>query len=363
MENLYDRIGDTDMMRTNPLAGALLVGVLAGTAEAAPQEGAPAITVAPNHPLIAYRGAVEHTATATEATFRRAPCDSPFAVDSPCTAITFRTASSTVTVWLRYAAKTTFQPAHHVFNHAGVCLVDGREAARYTRPSEGSEPLPVRLTAPGPGEHTYEVWLPYADSVAFLGLALEQGAALAPLPDAPAVRYVAHGDSITHGFRATDTTASYPYLLAKAKGWACANVGFGSRQCVAGDGALIAAQRPDVVTILIGVNDCLGSVPIETYRARYAGLLDALRAGAPTAAVYAITPLSCPGKWKGTDNLEAYREAVRTLARERKDPRLFVVEGPDLIPSEARYFADGLHPNDEGFRLMAENLGARVREK
>ncbi|HYV01992.1 MAG TPA: lysophospholipase, partial [Actinomycetota bacterium] len=55
---------------------------------------------------------------------------------------------------------------------------------------------------------------------------------------------------------------------------------------------------------------------------------------------------------------EDYREVIRQVVAEHMltDPNLFLIEGLDLVPHSPDFFADGLHPNDEGFFLYARNL-------
>jgi lysophospholipase L1-like esterase len=46
-----------------------------------------------------------------------------------------------------------------------------------------------------------------------------------------------------------------------------------------------------------------------------------------------------------------------------KDPNLHVIDGPALIPDDIKYFQDGLHPNDQGFKIMADRLNERMTKK
>ncbi|MCS6242561.1 MAG: hypothetical protein H2172_01680 [Opitutus sp.] len=69
------------------------------------------------------------------------------------------------------------------------------------------------------------------------------------LPDR--LRYVAYGDSITQGYRASDALAAYPVLVAKARGWKLTNLGLGWRQATS-DGRFIGSMPADIITILIG---------------------------------------------------------------------------------------------------------------
>jgi lysophospholipase L1-like esterase len=211
------------------------------------------------------------------------------------------------------------------------------------------------------GDHTYEIILPICDKVDFLGIRVNPEAKfLAPEP-APKTRYVAYGDSITQGFYATDTVHAYPFLLAESKKWELVNFGFGSRTAVPSDGTILPKLKPDLITILLGVNDCLGKVSPADFRSNYTGVIGNIRKEMPKVPIYVITPLNLPGKWAGSESLEEFRKVIRSIVKDRQDSNLHLIEGPDLIPDEGKYFQDGLHPNDEGFARMAKELGAKIR--
>jgi len=62
--------------------------------------------------------------------------------------------------------------------------------------------------------------------------------------------------------------------------------------------------------------------------------------------------------------LEDVRDAVTgavTTLRRHGDARLHLVDGPSVLgPDDAHLLPDGLHPNADGYRLMAERLAPRL---
>jgi hypothetical protein len=73
--------------------------------------------------------------------------------------------------------------------------------------------------------------------------------------------------------------------------------------------------------------------------------------------VYVITPLSAPDRPDLDEGLEPYRQAVRTAVTEMNSPSVGLIEGPDLVPSQEKYFPDdGIPPGDLGFYVLARNL-------
>jgi lysophospholipase L1-like esterase len=51
---------------------------------------------------------------------------------------------------------------------------------------------------------------------------------------------------------------------------------------------------------------------------------------------------------------------LREIAVAANDPRLHLIEGTELIPADASFFTDGIHPNDKGFRCMADGVASKV---
>lgn len=319
-------------------------------------------TVQPDHPHLYPTGFVcfERTADGLVGS-RPAGTLSAFAVDAPGATIEFATAAPACDLLLAYPAQEQMPAGRVHFQGQGVVLVDGAERAAFDRPGPtgGALAIPVPLGTAGLVRRV-QVLLPYADRVVWHGVRLPAQSGLHPESHHPRPRYAACGDSITQGFLATGPDHTYAWRLAATRGWELLNLGYGSRTATAEDGMAAAALRPNVVSLLVGVNDCLGQVPLAEYRGAVAGWLEAVRRGAPAAQVYLITPLPVPGRWPGTEGLEQYRAVLRQLASERCDPRLQLIEGGDLLPDDGTLCQDGLHPNDQGARVMAAALAARL---
>lgn len=286
--------------------------------------------------------------------------------DAPGARVRFRTDSTEVAVHLVYSARH-IGPAR---NSIGVYRIDGRgeEAWRFTRPAEavfpGDAPLVLKLPVPAataaPVFRDYELILPYGDAVELHGVAVASNARWeAPAPR-PAVRWVAFGDSVTHGFTASAVMYSYPFLVGETKGWQVINAGIGGRSAMAADGARLAGIEGEIYSIAIGVNNWQGGTDLEVFRTNMNGLLMGLLAGRPDARIFVITPLWVPPTWqpeKARYPLEDYRAVIRDVVAELTDDRLALVDGPDLIDHDVALFDKvAVHPNDAGFAQMAERL-------
>ncbi len=288
--------------------------------------------------------------------------------DNPGARVRFRTDATNVLASLYYNELHVSTSAR---NSRGLYRVDGQTHALWafqtvsTATVRTQELITVSMAVPpGGGYHDYELVLPYGDSVDFQGVRVNPDAQFEAPAARPATRYLAYGDSITHGFTASDVGGGYAFRVAEAKGWQLVNMGYGGRAATVTDGTVVGAQGADVISVLIGVNDWQGGVPLATYSNRLDGFLANLRALQPTVPVYLLTPLWVDAAWDPASDiapLESYRQIVRAVAAARNDPNLHLVEGPELIDPSVVYFdAVRVHPNDAGFAQMSERLAAQM---
>lgn len=351
------------MKRRAFLGHAGVAAALAGTSASSLRARtlAEIITIKPNDPRIHYYGFANLKVSSTGAVSDRMVLDSPFRTDNPAARIQFDTDASQVDLVLSYVRKDAVAGRTH-WSSEGMVAVDGTDALRIGRIKGSSGPQVTTVRLGQQGRRLIDITLPYADSVTFLGLGLPKGAELYVIPRESMKRYVAYGDSITQGFQAGNPVETYPVMLARARKWELINMGFGSRKATQPDGAVLGRLKPDVLTILIGVNDCLQKKPLDRFAADVAGLLAEFRRALPKTPVYLITPLSVgePARWPGIDQLDAYRMVIQEATGKRADPHLKLIDGRELIDADAKLFGDGLHPNADGFRMIAARLGARL---
>ena len=212
----------------------------------------------------------------------------------------------------------------------------------------------VELAGCGDGAtRTIDLWLPHLAACDLAYLAVDDGASVAPAPR-PALRWLAYGDSITQGMEATLPTRTWVGRCALALDANALNVGVGGAVLERGL-AVDPGVNADLITISFGVNDFAKNVPPGDVLDNGRQLLAVLRSRSRSPVVM-FTPLP----WRGRErndaghHQEAYRDALRSLAGFQNG--VTVVEGPDLVPSDPRYLPDAVHPNDEGFEVMADRV-------
>ena len=255
-------------------------------------------------------------------------------------------------------------------------FVDGQRtnASQLVRPGgiyKGLMGIPV-MDQEVPAMHDYELVFPWGASIDFLGLNLESESESPKLDELPwaqtfRLRYVAFGDSITHGW--CGKKESYPEQLAQLNGWEPVNMGIqglglhGAAEN--GAGMAIADQQGDLATILIGINDGCQDGSVDNVGPALTQLLDELRQGAPSLPVAVITATATGFDWCGPSGTELFREQTRQVVEARKsqgDRNIVIVEGRALMPHDGanKNLYEGLHPTTQGVRQLGFNLNAEL---
>ena len=162
------------------------------------------------------------------------------------------------------------------------------------------------------------------------------------------------GDSITQGMTCSSPSKSYAAILADKldADWTNLSLGGAEMRLELGKAALDYDWHTAVVAY--GVNDWGHKRPLIDFVRHVRGMLENL--SQRNGKVYIITPLPFMMKESlNTDTpLESYRQCIRDAAADF--PQVQVIEGTTLLPADERFFVDGVHPNDEGMQLLAENL-------
>ena len=204
----------------------------------------------------------------------------------------------------------------------------------------------------------------------------------------PGARVLFQGDSITDGNRGRSADPNhilghgYVFIIAAKYGaaFAAMNLDFVNRG-VSGNTVRELQKRwekdtlelkPDLLSILIGVNDQSHDVPIDEYERTYDELLIQVKTANPKLRLVLCEPFTLPvGKRK--DGYEAWRagiqarqDVVAKLAA-RHDAALVhfqsVFEGACKVAPAEHWIWDGVHPTYSGHQLMADEWERTVRAK
>ncbi len=193
----------------------------------------------------------------------------------------------------------------------------------------------------------------------------------------PKIKYVAIGDSLTSGVGAEEYQDSYPYLLAERMAQSDGKIVFknfsqpGLKTQDLIDFMITPAvkENPDVITLLIGVNDIHNHVGGKQFKENYEYILKRLTSETK-AKIYLInipligsnTIIFPPYNYyfdKETDN---YNEIIKELAQTYQVKYIDLnTPTKNLLKKDGpHYSVDSFHPSSLGYKLWAQIIYDRL---
>lgn len=183
--------------------------------------------------------------------------------------------------------------------------------------------------------------------------------------------YAAIGDSLTYGAGVNDYSESYPYLVAQKLS---ANYGAVILKNFSYQGATTdniindllpnaAESNPDVVTILVGVNDAHNFVTPQKFRANYENILKTLKSKT-RATIYAISIPKIgsnsaylpPFSFYFSGKVDRYNKIIKDLSAQY-DVKYIDITTPTLnwvYRDGVNYSADSFHPSAAGYKIFSD---------
>ena len=196
-----------------------------------------------------------------------------------------------------------------------------------------------------------------------------------PSPAAAAFRYVAVGASDTVGVGASDPrTGSWPARLAARLPAGTDYLNLGVSGSIASQAAreqlpAAIAARPQLVTIWLAVNDLNANISAADYATALRSVVAPLVSGTSARIFVGDVPdLRSVPAYAGTDQtallarITAYNAAIAALAAAFPE-RVTVVDlftGSGPLVSTITVSADGFHPSDAGYTLIADRFAAAI---
>ncbi|NRA63739.1 MAG: arylesterase [Pseudobacteriovorax sp.] len=166
-------------------------------------------------------------------------------------------------------------------------------------------------------------------------------------------KILALGDSLTFGYGVEDQD-SWPQLLAKRLNKTIVNGGTSGATTAFAMPTLkfhLKRYKPELVIYALGANDALRGISVEEIRKNMREALDFLKAKDVPVVMLGMKAPPNYGETFPKDFQKIYTD----LAAEYKVPIYpFLLEG---VAGEAKLNqSDGIHPNPEGYKVIANNL-------
>ena len=159
---------------------------------------------------------------------------------------------------------------------------------------------------------------------------------------------LAFGDSLTYGTGAS-ADSDYPTILSKLSGHEVINVGVPGEISSTGLKrlpALLEEYQPELLILIHGGNDFLRKIPKQQTKENLEQMIDEAKQrdikvvllGVPSSTLFLLS------------SAEIYQEIA-----EQQNTVIDLDTMPKILSSK-ELKSDTIHPNDQGYRLMAENI-------
>lgn len=187
------------------------------------------------------------------------------------------------------------------------------------------------------------------------------------------MKIVAFGDSTTAGtpgflspleappYGAGNVESQYAYWMMKKHGdWEVLNRGINgerSDQILARFPRDVISERPEMVVVLAGVNDIYQGFPMDKTRQNLSSMYGGAIKERVVPVACTVLPYNSMGK-KETESRTSLNNWVRKKSSQLKIPFCDTAEAvaDPINPNKLRGSPDGLHPNVDGYKRMAEAI-------
>lgn len=248
------------------------------------------------------------------------------------------------------------------------CVVEDRLVASTTAaPHAGS----ACFTDLDPGSKRLELYLSQCVGMRLTGLWVDDGASAVPPPSGRR-RWLTYGSSITQCRQAASPAETWPALVARRNRLDLTCFGFAGNCHLEPMVACLLRDRPtDLISLCLGINVQGGAtLAPRTFRPAVIGFVHLVREGHPGVPIAVMSPIVSPPRETAPNAVglsltrmrDEIRDAVEAL-RGRGDRDVHYVDGLELFgPEAADYLPDQLHPNAEGYRMLAKSFQRLVAE-
>ncbi len=321
-------------------------------------------TIKPNDPKLVIEGVLESELTDDLGTFYRFTKDYTLsgangfystkrATASSCVSIRFKSASPAITAYFNENTALSDDLFYHdlgVFRDGELYLSTGETTINLVNDTQKA--VEWKLVLP-----TYTMY-------ELLKLEIIDGYDLESVENTDKPKYIAIGNSITHGLGAERNTSynSYPYLVADSLGYEAYNWGIGGSKIYTGIlENFETGIQPDLVSVLWGYNDVHSSNTdndfTENTLVAYDSILNYLCTNYPQTTLLAILPTYTNKPYKtevkNIENLKAKQLEI-IEAQQATCPNLQYMYGDDY--TDASDLSDDVHLNTKGYRNLADGI-------
>ena len=326
------------------------------------------------HANIFYQGASFSNISSNKILFQR-HSDSALAGKQWIIGFDATRARTTSGIGIKFITKSskfsmTFQreSGYNLFGQFAI-LIDGQDSKRINFNPKASGVIKIDYTLPTDGqEHTVEVYLPPFANVSLSKISIDDNSQLEIQIPAQTQKYLAIGNSISHGMGQHNTIETFPYLLAQANNWELQNLAVGGSSTSLTMANMVRDEIPEVhhITMMYGYNDFYyKEYSVDEFKSLYLEFIQTIRQKHLNTKIYAISAIVSKNSSSksGKAHLLDFQTAVDTLVDsliQAGDQNLFLIKGREITRLED--LSDGIHLSKKGARAFADSLILQVKK-
>ena len=233
-------------------------------------------------------------------------------------------------------------------------------------PSENSDY--VKFTDLGSDLKNVEIWLPQHGELKLKSLKIDNSASISQSPTKTNPKWITYGSSITQCRHSDSPRLTWPSIVSRLNDLNLTCLGYGGNchldPMVA---RIIRDSEADLISLCLGINIyTYSSLNDRTFQSGIFGFIELLREKHQKVPIIVLSPI-----FAAKDNAETQPNDVGfTLRRMRReiedavhtmralgDKNVHYIDGLDIFDeTQAHLLFDGVHPNNEGYALMAKKI-------
>lgn len=179
------------------------------------------------------------------------------------------------------------------------------------------------------------------------------------------MKYLALGDSYTIGTGASDGSRAWPSIVASRLNAELTNPavnGYTTLDMIRAELPYLQRIKPEVVSILIGVNDLVQGRTPQEYRESLRTIYDAVTGpSVVTVSIPTWSYVPAAAEFGGAERVDRLTRLFNEIARDEAVPRGFTwvdigLASTSGIGTEGWIASDDLHPGDAQYAAWAETI-------
>ena len=223
------------------------------------------------------------------------------------------------------------------------------------------------------GDKVVELWLNVHAPTRVTHLLVDPRTAAKVVPD-ERPKWLTYGSSITNCRGAHSPARTWPALVARKHSLNLTSLGFGGQCHIDSMVARVIRDLPaDFISLKLGIN-VMGAASLSprSFRPAIIGMVRTIRETHPEVPIALISPLASPPHESAPNpvgfSLQMMREEMEDACCrlvDAGDENLYYFNGLDLFTENdcRRYSDDLVHPNGDGYELVAENFSKVVMSR